>query len=230
MEKEWRMVSYNNGKGGIQSAASRTVVSAYFGADGQVSGSAGCNNYFGTYTATGDHIAIGPLGATKMMCGEPAGVMEQELAYLAALEASAMYTIEGSILTLKDSGGAIMVTFTENTTALTGREWTLTSYNNGMGGVVSLATDTEITAMFGDDGQVTGSAGCNNYFAWYTAAGHSLTIGPAGVTRMYCEVPAGVMDQEAMYLQALEQSSSYQIRSGTLTIMDDAGATLLVYR
>jgi heat shock protein HslJ len=99
-----------------------------------------------------------------------------------------------------------------------------------MGGVVSLVTDTEITAMFGDDGQVTGSAGCNNYFATYTAAGSSLTVGPAGVTQMYCEQPEGVMDQEMMYLQALEMSSSYQIRSGTLTIMDDTGATLLVYR
>ncbi len=230
MEKEWRMVSYNNGMGGVQSAASGTVVSAYFGADGQVTGSAGCNNYFGSYTVTGDGIAIGPLGSTKMMCGEPMGVMEQESAYLAALDASAMYAIAGSTLTLMDSGGAVMATFTEDTTTLAGREWALTSYNNGMDGVVSLVPDTAITARFGDDGQVTGSAGCNNYFAGYTAMEGSLTVGPAGMTEMYCEEPGGVMDQETRYLQALEQSSSYQIRSGTLTIMDDAGTTLLVYR
>jgi heat shock protein HslJ len=230
MEKEWRMVSFNNGMDGVQSAASGTVVSAFFGANGQVSGSAGCNNYFGTYTVSGDAIAIGPLGSTKMMCGEPMGVMEQESAFLAAMEASAMYAIEGNTLMLMDSGGATMVTFTEDTTALTGREWELTYYTNGMGGVVSLVPETVITATFGADGQVSGSAGCNNYFAGYTAMEGSLTVGPAGMTQMYCEEPGGVMDQETMYLQALEQSSSYQIRSGTLTIMDDAGTTLLVYR
>jgi len=99
-----------------------------------------------------------------------------------------------------------------------------------MDGVVSLATGTEITALFGTDGQVTGSAGCNNYFAGYTATDASLTIGTAGMTQIYCEQPEGVMDQETMYLRALEMASSYQIRSGTLTVMDDAGATLLVYR
>ncbi|MBT8508053.1 hypothetical protein AZH53_06495 [Methanomicrobiaceae archaeon CYW5] len=228
MATEWRMTSYSTGTGSVRSVLEGTVVSANFGADGQVAGSAGCNNYFGPFTVTGDRIAIGPLGSTKMMCGEPAGVMEQESAYLDALASSVAYRIEGSVLTLKDAG-AVMVTFTEDTTSLTGRQWMLTSYTNGVGGVVSMLPETRITATFGADGQVTGSSGCNNYFAEYMAADDVLAVGAAGMTQMYCEQPDGVMDQETLYLQALERSSSYQIRSGTLTVMDEDGATLLVF-
>lgn len=230
MTTEWRMTSYSTGTGAVRSALEGTVVSAYFGADGQVTGSAGCNNYFGPFTVTGERIAIGPLGSTKMMCGEPAGVMEQEDAYLEALASSGTYLIEGSTLTLKDGEGAVMVTYTADTTMLTGREWSLSSYNNGEGGVVTLVPETVITATFGADGQVTGSAGCNNYFAAYTAADGTLAVGTTGMTQMYCEQPEGVMEQETLYLQALEMSSSYRIRSGSLTVMDENGATLLVFR
>ena len=50
-----------------------------------LSGSASCNNYMATYTVDGDGITIGPAASTRMMCADPEGVMEQEMAYLASL-------------------------------------------------------------------------------------------------------------------------------------------------
>jgi hypothetical protein len=44
-----------------------------------------------------------------MMCAEPAGIMEQEAAYLAALGGAAAYVIEGDQLTLLDASGTRMV-------------------------------------------------------------------------------------------------------------------------
>ena len=59
-------------------------ISAEFGSDGRVSGSAGCNRYSGTYTVSGNSITISsPMATTMMMCDE--AVMEQESAYLKAL-------------------------------------------------------------------------------------------------------------------------------------------------
>ena len=81
-------------------------VTALF-SNSQVSGSAGCNTYQGTYRSTRavgrNTIQIGPLATTRMMCDEP--LMEQEQLYLAALEAATGYTIEGFALSIEYPGG-----------------------------------------------------------------------------------------------------------------------------
>ena len=46
--------------------------------------------------------------------------------------------------------------------------------------MVSGAVDTEVTAVFGADGQLSGSAGCNTYNAPYTVSGTNLQVGPVG--------------------------------------------------
>jgi heat shock protein HslJ len=79
-------------------------------ANGQVSGSAGCNNYNGTYRSTraagSNTIEFGPLATTRMMCDEP--LMEQESLYLAALESATGYTLEGFALTITYPGGSLI--------------------------------------------------------------------------------------------------------------------------
>jgi heat shock protein HslJ len=79
-------------------------------ANGQVSGSAGCNTYQGTYRSTRaagrNAIEISPLATTRMMCDEP--LMDQESLYLAALEAATSYRIEGFTLTIVYPGGELL--------------------------------------------------------------------------------------------------------------------------
>jgi putative lipoprotein len=83
-----------------------TEVTAWF-ENGQVNGSAGCNNYFGGYTTRGgDRIEISELGSTMMMCSEE--IMEQEQAYLAALQSATSYRVEEGVLTLTYPGGALL--------------------------------------------------------------------------------------------------------------------------
>jgi hypothetical protein len=78
--------------------------------NGEVSGSAGCNTYRGTYRSTRavgrNTIKFGPLATTKMMCDEP--LMDQEELYLAALESATAYTIEGFALQITYPGGELL--------------------------------------------------------------------------------------------------------------------------
>ena len=79
-------------------------------ANGQVSGSAGCNTYQGTYRSTRaagrNTIEFGPLATTRMMCDQ--ALMDQEGLYLAALEAATEYTIEGFALSIEYPGGELI--------------------------------------------------------------------------------------------------------------------------
>ena len=78
----WRANGINNGRGGVESLVSGTTVTAIFGTDGTVRGSAGCNTFNGGYQVSGASIRIGPLASTRMACS-PEAIMTQEQAYLA---------------------------------------------------------------------------------------------------------------------------------------------------
>lgn len=107
---EWILSQYNNGKGGVVTLLADSEITATF-TDGTVSGSAGCNRYNAGYEITGDTISIGPAATTRMFCGDPEGIMDQENAYLAALQTAATYQIKADVLEIFDDEGARVATF-----------------------------------------------------------------------------------------------------------------------
>ncbi|MEZ4518136.1 MAG: serine hydrolase [Chloroflexota bacterium] len=79
----WQLVGFN---GLVEPVPADTVITAQF-ADGQISGSAGCNTYSATISGVEDMptgMTVGPIATTQMACPEPD--MQQEARYLAALE------------------------------------------------------------------------------------------------------------------------------------------------
>jgi polar amino acid transport system substrate-binding protein len=104
------VTSYRDAAGAQASPIAETRITAEFN-NGALSGNGGCNSYSGSYTATDGTITVGPLAVTMMMCIEPEGVAEQEATYLAAVQAAAYYTLDGSQLTLSDATGAPLVVY-----------------------------------------------------------------------------------------------------------------------
>ena len=85
-----------------------SVPTLKFGDAGKISGKASCNRYFGGYTLSGEGLAVGELGSTKMLC-EPK-VMDQEQAFLAVLKATTGFAIGADgHLTLRSSDGRTIV-------------------------------------------------------------------------------------------------------------------------
>jgi heat shock protein HslJ len=95
----------------VDSPISSTEITATFAEDGSLSGSAGCNRYTSTYTTDRGVISVAPPATTRKLCPEPAGVMEQEAAYLAALAESARFDVGGGVLELLHSDGTRLVSF-----------------------------------------------------------------------------------------------------------------------
>lgn len=80
--------------------------------DGRVSGRGGCNLYSGPAELGDGTLKLGPMISTKMACMEQ-GLMQQEAAYLKALQDARRYAIgpDGK-LTITTSSGAIVYTAT----------------------------------------------------------------------------------------------------------------------
>ncbi|HUM72221.1 MAG TPA: META domain-containing protein, partial [Chloroflexota bacterium] len=174
-------------------------------------------------TTDGNNITIGPLASTMMACAED--VMQQEAAYLAALQSAATYQVMGDTMQLRTADDALAAMFAvEVASGLAGSSWDVTSYNNGNQAVVSLILGTEITAQFSEDGTLSGFGGCNSYSTSYQVDGDNITIGPVASTMMFCESPEGVMEQEAQYLAALATAVTYRIDGPRLEMRDADGA------
>jgi heat shock protein HslJ len=109
----WQAISYNNGKQAVTSVLAGTILTADFGKAGNLSGDGGCNSYNGPYKVNGNQITIGPLASSMKACGSPAGVMDQESQYLAALQSAAIYKIEGTVLELRTKDGALAAKFNQ---------------------------------------------------------------------------------------------------------------------
>jgi heat shock protein HslJ len=107
----WVATGINNGRGGVASPVEGTEVTATFRDDGRVTGSGGCNRYFGPYERAGAAIRIGPLAGTRMACPEPPGAAEQEAAFLAAMERATTWSIREDRLELRAADGALQVGF-----------------------------------------------------------------------------------------------------------------------
>ncbi|NCC31381.1 MAG: META domain-containing protein [Chloroflexia bacterium] len=200
-----------------------TPISAEFDTEGSVAGSAGCNRYFAGYTVADGTLSITQAGSTMMACED--ALMAQEQAFLEQFGRATSYAIDGNTLTITlDDGATLVFERAEEevtTNELTGTNWTLTSIN----GEAPLSEGAPISAEFDSEGRITGSAGCNRYFADYTVANGTLSISQAGSTRMACE--EAIMAQEQAFLDQLSRATSYVIDGETLTITIDDGATLV---
>jgi heat shock protein HslJ len=103
----WNVTSYNNGKGGVTTLVAGSELTLEFGEDGTVAGNGGVNRFNGPYEVDGAGITIGPLALTKM-AGEPA-LMEQESAFVKALESATKWKVVRGTLELRDADGSAMV-------------------------------------------------------------------------------------------------------------------------
>lgn len=108
----WDVVNYNNGRGAVTTLIGGTQITMNFGADGQVTGNASCNDYFAFYQVNGDRITVGHPGSTSRFCAEPEGTMAQEAEFLAALQSAATFTINGNTLEMRMANDAIAIVAT----------------------------------------------------------------------------------------------------------------------
>jgi heat shock protein HslJ len=204
-----------------------TAITIEFTTAGRFAGSAGCNSYNGSFTTSGNSITISPTIATTMMaCAQP--VMDQETAYINALGTAKSFSVKSDQLTLSDAAGKEIATYKAQSQNLSGTSWQVIAYNNGKQAVVSVMTGTDLTAVFGSDGNLSGNSGCNTYSGPYKVDGNKITIGPLASTMKACADQA-VMDQEAQFLAALNSAATYRVE-GTLMELrtgDDAMAAQL---
>jgi heat shock protein HslJ len=108
LKTSWILVSYGTAAE-PKAVIAGSEITAVFGEEpGRVAGSAGCNSYGGGYTTTDGKLTFTPLVSTKKFCGDPPGLMDQEQAYLATLQAAERYLVTGATLEIQATEGRVL--------------------------------------------------------------------------------------------------------------------------
>ena len=121
-----------------------------------------------------------------------------------------------------------LIEVVDKTSSMEGNTWSLISYSNNQGELVKPQPKTQITMQL-QSGEVSGNAGCNDYFGPYEISGENLTFSQIAMTEMYCETPQGIMEQESEYLIALGRATNFRLELDKLELFSADGVQLLSY-
>jgi heat shock protein HslJ len=208
---------------GIDVPGWETVAPSASFAAGTLGGNNGCNRYTANYELDGAALTLEPAFTTKKACGPPGDAVQT--AFTAALERVAGWRSAGSELTLVDSGDREVLRFQE-ASPVGSWEATMVRLPDS---VSSLIEGTRITAVFEDDGTLSGSAGCNDYSGTFSRDRGALKISSLSATEMACESPAGVMEQEQAFLEALPLATGYAVEGTGLTLLTREGTIVATF-
>jgi len=204
-------------------------VTMRLGEDDELSGSGGCNRFIGTWeTDDNSEITLTASGTTMMACEE--AIATQEQAFLDALAAAVRFDLGDDELELYNAEGREVAEFDKlRPAALTRTQWEVKALNNGQQAVVPVLEGTTLMALFEtEDDRLSGQSGCNTFTTTFSRDGDEITIETPALTLMACDQP--VMDQEAQFIQALEQAHTYELSHETLYLRAEDGSLLVMFR
>ena len=95
---------------------------------------------------------------------------------------------------------------------LDGTSWVLMAYRKSRP-----IPGTVITATF-KDGQIRGSAGCNSYGGSYQVSYGTIRVSLIAITEMACLEPEGIMEQETMFVQFVQDAQTFRLTDEQLQI------------
>jgi heat shock protein HslJ len=220
----WILVAYGD-PANLTVVQGGTDLTLTFNTDGTLGGFSGCNSFSGSFQAATDgSMSVGPLATTLMAC--PTG-MDLETAYQSALQnaRSFSFTSEGRLQIVYSPEGSAeqVMVFIVGVKPLTGTNWVLVS-SGDPNNPTPVEPGVIITAVFSEDGYISGLSGCNQYNVGYTLSGEDLTLGPIAITQMTCTTG---MDAEQAYLTALSTAQGATVTGLKLAITYNEGTEVL---
>lgn len=189
-----------------------TRLTVNFGID-RYAGNGGCNWFLGVYSVEGESMRFMTPAQTRAYC-QPDAIMQQEATFMSSLWNVLSYKMDGEKLLGYTTGDQLLLTMiAAEPVVFEGTTWTMRfqEYGNGLNPFIP---ETEVTAVF-NAGELTGSGGCNTYSTTYTLDGQRFAVTEVVSTRMACEEPEGVMDQETQFFENL-QAAKKLIQTGSL--------------
>lgn len=192
----------------------------------QISGTASCNGYSGTFDLDGSEITIGAVAMTEMACF-PEETMQAEAMFGQALTRVDTVTLDEQ-LTLSGNGVEMVFEALQPVpdAELTNSVWKLDGLISNEA-VSTPVLGTNATVEFFTDGSMLGDTGCRPFSGQYSISGDEVVVEEIASDGHECE--PDVADQDELFLAVIENGFRVEIEGDRLTARsgDDLGLTFL---
>lgn len=201
-------------------------VTLRFDDDGSVHGSGGCNRLAGRFAVDGARLTIeDKLATTRRSC--PEAVMTLEHSLVDRLERATDFSISGAGLTIRS--GQDLTVFEAQSGDITDIAWRVLRHHDGGSAAISVIEGTQAEITFASDGTISGTGGCNRLLGSYHSDADEIRIEPLASTQKACPTPAGVMEQEAQIIAALEGARTFSIDGDRLELRASDGQLAVAF-
>lgn len=129
-------------------------------------------------------------------------------------------------LTMFLLAGIMLSACSDGTSASLTGTWKLVSYGDPANPTPA-APEVDTYVIFGEDGTISGNAGCNNFGGDYKVHGDKITFGFISSTLMMCADPA-IADQESAVLNTFTETVTFVMDGDTLTLTSADGRSVVV--
>lgn len=191
--------------------------------DNQVSGTASCNGYGGTFQVSGSSISISDLAMTEMACS-PEATMEAEAMFSDAITRVDTVSVDGT-LTLSADGVELVFEKLDPVPEeeLIGTRWILDGLIQG--DVVSTpVAGSEAYIELSPDGSATGDTGCRPFSGQYIIEGAEVLMPELAADGHECE--PDFAEQDNLFFSVVGDGFRVEIEGDRLTMSSRGGEGL----
>ncbi|MCK0091007.1 META domain-containing protein [Rhodococcus sp. F64268] len=198
---------------------------------GRLAATAGCNRFAGAVDLADSTLRSPDLASTMMACPPPRDGADGWLSSLVA--ESPQWSLDGDALTLTGDGTTVFLTdkkVVDPDRPISGTEWFVTTVRTSDAVMSSAALDeTAPELVVTEDGQVSGSTGCNRFTGTAEVSDGTIVFGPLATTRAACTDPE-LTEIENHVLAVLSGETTYVIDGAEMTLTASNGVDGLGYR
>ncbi|MER5359411.1 META domain-containing protein [Streptomyces sp. NPDC002785] len=182
---------------------------------GRGTGNYGCNHFTADVRIDGGTINVGQGTSTSMACEKD--VQRFEAALSRTFSGELTMAVAERTLTLTAENGDSIALRAQPPVPLTGTTWTVTTLVSGtVASSLPAGAQEKARIVFGKDGSVQGTLGCNSFRGTAKVSGSTITFGRIDGTKMMCPAPRMKLEREL--LAVLDGRTTYRIDQRTLSL------------
>jgi heat shock protein HslJ len=219
---KWQLLEYRGADGSQQLVPPGIGITALPFA-GEVKGEAACSSYEASYSLVQESFRIDTPVIESRGCDPAAQAIDD--AFYQGLADTRTWSTSGSILTLMDEVGDVVMTMTraELPADPTLARWELARIGRADGSIEPVIAGVQPWVEFLRGGRVVGSTGCGSFVGSYATNDSTMSI--SSVDSRLTDCTSAVQDQATLILDTFADITDFEVLPAGLVLEDGDGAT-----
>jgi heat shock protein HslJ len=219
---QWQLLEYRGADGSQQLVPPGIGITALPFA-GTVKGDAACSSYEASYSLVRESFRVDTPTIQARGCDPTAQAIDD--AFYQGLADTRTWSTSGSILTLMDEVGDVVMTMTraELPADPTLARWELARIGRADGAIEPIIAGVQPWVEFLRGGRVVGSTGCGSFVGSYTTNDTTMSI--SGVDSRLTECTSALEDQASVILETFADVTDFDVLPAGLVLEDGNGTT-----